>query len=610
MDNRGQSFRLTVGAALMAALLFGVGCTSSPASSPEPLEIPEWARGAVWYQIFPERFRNGDPTNDPTVRDLEVTDIEGWQVTPWSWNWYALQDWQRARSDNFYDTVFHRRYGGDIQGVIDQLDYLEELGIDAIYFNPVFDGRSLHKYDATTYHHIDHNFGPDPEGDLRAILNETEDPATWTWTAADSLFLRLIQEAHARGIRIVIDGVFNHSGRNFWAFRDLIEKQQQSRYKDWFVVTRWDDPSTPENEFDYEAWWGFKSLPVFREDDNGLVEGPREYIFNITRRWMDPNGDGNPEDGIDGWRLDVAQDVAPPFWEEWSRLVKSINPQAYTSGEIWQEAGEWIGRRFDAVMNYPVAKAMVQFFINQERRISVTEFDRELARIRGLYPEPSNHLLMNLIDSHDTDRVGSMIRNPDRNYDRQAGLRDNPRYDPRKPEPQHRRVQQLIAIFQMTYIGAPMIYYGDEAGMWGGDDPDDRKPMVWPDLRYDPETYTTVRPDLADVDSVAFDGAMFGHYQRLIELRKLNPALRYGDFVSLLTDDENEVYAFARRFQGQEVVVVLNNSSRDRTVEVPLADLKSGHWDDRLNGGSVAAKEGTIHVGIPHMWGRIFVGRP
>ncbi len=599
------------GAVVVAALLVATGCGTGMASRLRQTQAPEWARGAVWYQIFPERFRNGDPTNDPTVRDLEVTDIVGWHVTPWGWNWYALEDWQRARSAKFYDTVFQRRYGGDLQGVIDKLDYLAELGVTALYFNPVFDSPSLHKYNASTYHHIDHNFGPNPQIDLTAVRNETEDPSTWTWTSADSLFLRLIREAHARGIRIIIDGVFNHSGSTFWAFRDLVRNQQQSRYKDWFVVKRWDDPGTPENEFDYESWWGVKSLPVFREDQNGLVSGPREYIFNVTRRWMDPNGDGNPEDGIDGWRLDVPNEVAMPFWEEWSRLVKSINPQAYTSGEIWADAKAWVdGGPFDAVMNYPVAQAMVGFFINRKRRLSVTEFDRELARIRGLYSDATNLVLMNLIDSHDTDRVASMIRNPDRNYDRQAGLRDNPRYDPRKPRAPERRVQQLIALFQMTYVGAPMIYYGDEAGMWGGDDPDDRKPMVWPELRYDAESYKSVRPDLSEIDSVSFDAGMFANYRRLIGLRKSIPALRYGDFVTLLADDRDGVYAFARRYQGQEVVVVLNNSSDDQVVEVPLKQLTLAHWEDRFNGGSVAASAGTIRVGVPHQWGRVFVGRP
>jgi glycosidase len=177
--------------------------------------VPQWAKDAIWYQIFPERFRNGDRSNDPTPADLEMSPGREWKVSPWTSDWYKLQPWEEKFSSRFYGNVFERRYGGDIQGVIDKLDYLSDLGITAIYFNPVFDAISLHKYDASTYHHIDHTFGPDPHGDQELIKGETEDPGTWKWTSADSLFLRLIKEAHRRGIKVIIDGVFNHSGTRF-----------------------------------------------------------------------------------------------------------------------------------------------------------------------------------------------------------------------------------------------------------------------------------------------------------------------------------------------------------------------------------------------------------
>lgn len=264
-------------------------------------QVPDWAADAVWYQIFPERFWNGDPTNDPTRELLEYPPAlpeapPSWRISPWTGDWYARDDWEREMGDDFYESyaVFHRRYGGDLQGVIDRLDYLQELGITAIYFNPVFYARSLHKYDGNTYHHIDPYFGPDPEGDLALMAQETEDPNTWHWTAADSLFLRLIREAHARGIRVIIDGVFNHTGRDFFAFADLRRRQQDSPYKDWYIVYSFDDPATPDtNEFDYElvgrqdaprlcrqrGWHRPASRPqALHLPRHGSLDGPR-------RRW-------------------------------------------------------------------------------------------------------------------------------------------------------------------------------------------------------------------------------------------------------------------------------------------------------------------------------------
>jgi glycosidase len=548
--------------------------------------VPEWAKDAVWYQIFPERFRNGDPSNDPTRDELHLPDDRPWQVSRWTGDWYALQPWEAAYSRNFYDVVFERRYGGDLQGVIEKLDYLEDLGITAIYFNPLFESISLHKYDASTYHHIDNNFGPDAAGDLQVITGETDDPATWKWTAADSLFLVLIEQAHARGIRIIIDGVFNHCGTRLWAFQDVVKHQQRSRYADWFDVTAWDDPATPENEFDYKGWWGYKSMPEFKETDEGFVKPVRDYFFNMTRRWMDPNGDGEPSDGIDGWRLDVANDVSHTFWKQWCPLVKTINPQAYIVGEIWDDAADWLtGDQFDAVMNYRFARAVVRFFIDTgSRKYSVSAFDGELEDIRQGYPGDVNYVLQNLIDSHDTDRLPSMILNPNRKYDDANGLRQNPAYDVRKPTPPERAIQKLIVLFQMTYLGAPMVYYGTEAGMWGADDPDDRKPMVWPDLQFDNERTHPIpgrtRPD----DPVAFDAELVEYYRQVIRIRSEHAALRRGDFRTLLADDEADVYAFQRTAPGDTVVVVLNNSDEERMPDVNVAP---GSYREELSGVTV-----------------------
>ena len=553
--------------------------------------VPEWAKNAIWYQIFPERFRNGDTTNDPTPLDLELPPQREWHISPWTSDWYALQPWEVKHSRNFYDNVFERRYGGDLQGVLDELDYLSELGITAIYFNPVFEAISLHKYDASTYHHIDHTFGPDARGDLELIKGETDDPSTWKWTAADSLFLRLVKEAHRRGIKVIIDGVFNHCGTRFWAFQDVIKNQQRSRYADWFEIKRWDNPATPQDEFDYKGWWDIKELPEFREDANGFVKPVREYFFNITRRWMDPNGDGDPSEGVDGWRLDVANEVSHVFWKEWRKLVKSINPNAYIVGEIWDDASNWLkGDEFDAVMNYRFARAVVRFFIDTDSRIyTATEFDRELAEIRKEYPGDVNYVLQNLIDSHDTDRLGSMIMNPNRKYDDQNGLRSNPEYDVSKPTPPARRIQKLIVLFQMTYLGAPMIYYGDESGMWGADDPDDRKPMVWPDFTYENEKTHPIPGRTRTNDVVRFDEDLFNYYRKLVRIRKENAALSTGDFTALLTDDTRGIYVFRRMLGDDETIVALNNSGRKDHVDSKIDGFRV--YRELLSGNEIVGKD-------------------
>ena len=534
------------------------------------VHVPAWAKDAVWYQIYPERFRNGDPSNDPTR--AEVTARREWRISSWTNDWYQLQPGERQSRHGFYSTVNERRYGGDLQGVIDKLDYLSSLGINTIYLNPIFEAYSHHKYDASTLHHVDNNFGPDPQGDLELMRHEDFMADSWKWSAADKLFLKLLKEAHRRHIRVIIDGVFNHVGTRFGPFQDVVKNQQKSNYSGWFKILKWDDPATPGNEFDYQGWWGFKGLPEFKQDTNGLVAGPRDYIFKITRRWMDPNGDGDPSDGVDGWRLDVANQIAQPFWRDWRKLVKSLNPQAIIIGEIWDDASPWLkGDEFDSVMNYRFAKAGVSFFIDTDsRHLSVSQFDRVLARERQGYPREVDYALLNLYDSHDTDRLASMIKNPNRDYDHDGSPRSNPNYDISKPTERNRKVQRLMALFQATYVGAPMIYYGTEAGMWGADDPDDRKPMVWADLNYEAESADPLnRPRHRDI--VAFDSDLFDWYQRLFRIRHQEKALCEGNFRTLLTDDSQQLYAFERALKGESIIVVLNNNWDEQTATLDLS---------------------------------------
>ncbi|HKJ02014.1 MAG TPA: alpha-amylase family glycosyl hydrolase, partial [Longimicrobiales bacterium] len=242
------------------------GCFGAPADEPTSgapeMAVPRWAQEAVWYQVFVERFRNGDPDNDPTLHDMEGAwphlRPEGWAPTPWGHDWYALEPWAAATGAGFYTTVQLRRYGGDLQGVLDRLDDLQDLGVTALYLNPINDAPSLHKYDARNYRHVDRNFGPDPRRDEELMAGEDPvDPSTWVLTSADSLFLALVDEVHRRGMRIIIDYSWNHTGTTFWAWRDVLERQAASPYADWYEIEAFDDPTTPDtSEFSYRGWAG------------------------------------------------------------------------------------------------------------------------------------------------------------------------------------------------------------------------------------------------------------------------------------------------------------------------------------------------------------------
>ncbi len=569
------------------------------------VHVPGWAKKAIWYQVFPERFRNGDSTNDPTAKDAEVMNPD-WHISPWGSDWYKLQPWERKVSSNFYDVVFDRRYGGDLEGVMDELPYLQKLGINAIYFNPLFESPSLHKYNTANYAHIDHNFGPDPRGDVEMMSKENpDDPSTWKWTSADKEFLKLLKKAHSLGMKVIIDGVFNHVGTDFWAFKDVEKYQQKSRFKDWFDVKSWNDPAK-DTRFDYAGWWGIKSLPIFRKDTiTGLVHGPYEYIMAITKRWMSPNGD--PAGGVDGWRLDVPNEVPHPFWIAWRKVVKGINPNALIIGEIWDNASAWLkGDQFDGVMNYEFAKAVMKFFIDRKTAFTPVQFDSTLAAIRKMYPDSVDYVLQNLVDSHDTDRLASMIVNPDRAYNSNAGPRSNPNYNVSKPDAAEIQRQKLIVLFQMTYVGAPMIYYGDEAGMWGATDPSDRKPMLWPDMKYQDEKSVPLPGMKRTDDENVFNWNLHDFYARLIHEREADRALTLGTYKTLVADDSERVFIFERKYRDRVAIVGFNLSRYVRNVHVS-APGSGKEYRDILNRENVEEKDRILSINIKPGWGVLIV---
>ncbi len=581
--------------------------------------VPQWAKEAIWYQIFPERFRNGDKSNDPTRASLEGADpnesVTHWQVHPWGSDWYELQEYEKANGDKeLWKHLLRRRYGGDLQGIIDKLTYIEQMGFNAIYLNPVFQAPSLHKYDSASLHHIDPHFGPDPAGDKALMEKEKPwDPTTWVWTEADKLALSLIEKAHKKGIRVIFDGVFNHMGINSFAFQDVLSKQQASPFRDWFTVTSWRDEDSG-SEFEYKGWFGVQSLPEFKENAHDLAPGPKDYIFAITERWMNPMDKGR-EFGIDGWRLDVAFCVGHGFWKDWREHVKSINQDAYLTAEI-VDSPEKVkpylqGDEFDGEMNYNFAFTAAEFLFNPpESAISVSEFDKKLSEMRELYPKGVAYVTQNLFGSHDSNRIGSHIVNRGIGNFRDWGeyfqlsqVSNNSDYSPRKPTQDEIHLQKLFVILQMTYVGAPMVYYGDEVGMWGANDPDNRKPMIWSDIEYVDET-TNPDGSTRNADKVAINRALQQHYRQLIDIRKRYPALQTGGFKTLLVNDDKEVYGFERSLNGQRVRVMLNNSQQSQQIR--LAD-DGKKWKSALEQASVEQADGKVNVTIPAKWAAILV---
>jgi len=585
----------------LSLVLFAVTCVSdTPEQPPDTtpnLAVPSWAEDAIWYQIFVERFRNGDPANDPTLRDIEGSwphaQPEGWGPTPWTHDWYRQEPWAEATGRDFYFTVQLRRYGGDLQGVIEVLDYLQDLGVTALYLNPVNDAPSLHKYDARNYRHIDRNFGPDPRGDeARIAAEDPTDPATWGWTAADSLFLALVEDVHRRGMRIIVDYSWNHTGITFWAWKDVLENQQDSQYADWYEIERFDDPATPDtNEFAYSGWAGVPTLPEWKKTGrpegmhHGAIEGTlipavRDHIFNVTRRWLDPNRDGDPSDGIDGFRLDVAEKVPLGFWREYRRFVRGINPDAYLVGEVWWEKWPdkmydprpWLeGDVFDAVMNYRWYMLTRSFFAGAPPYLSASQYVAHLDSVASGLGRDHLKAMMNLTASHDTPRFATSIYNPGR-YKYRVNPRENPDYKIDRPDERTRQIQVMILVQQFTYIGAPHIWNGDEVGMWGADDPDPRKPLVWADLTYEDETtHPFGRPRRRD--RVAPDSAVFRIYRDLIALRKQHLRLFVDGALSyLLTDDARGLLAYERVLGEERAVVTFNTSERSQTLAIDVDD--------------------------------------
>jgi cyclomaltodextrinase len=585
--------------------------------------VPEWSKNAIWYQIFVERFRNGDPSNDPTREDIKNTypdSIPGnWAITPWGQDWYKPDAYfAQSNLDRKWDNLQLRRYGGDLQGVIDQLDYLATLGINAIYFNPLNDAPSLHKYDPRHWRHIDRNFGPDPKKDIEITASEDPiNPESWKWTTADSLFLKLIKKCHEKGIKVVLDYSFNHTGKDFWAFNDVKKNGKKSKVADWYEIEEFDNPETPENEFKYKGWAGVPTLPEMKKDIEGDHEdfpfegnlhsqAAKNHIYAVAKRWLDPNNDGNFDDGVDGYRLDVAAEVPKDFWVDFRKVVREVNPDAYLVGEIWWK--KWPdelllpvqflqGDMFDAIMNYRWYRPARHFFAEAPDPMLPSVFVEELEhKFKDIAPERQK-AMMNLLASHDAPRVSTSLYNNGL-YKYQVKPYDDENYKIDKPDAKTRAIQEMLLIHQFTFVGAPHIWYGDEVGMWGADDPDTRKPMVWADLEYEDETHHPFDKERR-TDKVEQDTVLLAFYKKLIQVRKSNPVLIDGELTFALVDDTNNALAYTRSDNADEIVVAFNKSNETKTLEIPIK--KEGNYKDVLSDKSFQSENGKLKVELEGM---------
>jgi glycosidase len=522
-------------------------------------ETPDWAKNGVFYQIFPDRFRNGDPSND---QDFHEAYYAGKTLLPPGGKtnddyFHLIKDWNDIgglsqspyRTDGKPD--YFSFYGGDVAGVMEKLPYLRDLGVTIIYFNPLNEARSNHKYDAVDYLKLDPHF------------------------ADEVTFKRFTEKAHEAGIRVIVDMAFNHTGNWHFAFLDSKEKGPQSQYWNWYEWKKW--PLPPEGApfpCDYYAcWWGYPIHPELNydlsrpNDQENMVEDIAQaqpnwpvvnYVLEAPKYWIGTLG-------IDGFRLDVPNEVPLWFWKLFRKAVDDVKPDALLIGELWGNATPWLGPEcFHSTMNYKFFREPVLKFFAQEES-NAAEFDRELAPGRNLYPVQATQVMMNLIDSHDTERFLTVSQNS------------------------YKRLM-LAALFQMTYVGIPQIYYGDEVGLAGGKDPDDRRPFPW-----DWEKSNTRR-------------AVHDYYKKIVTFRHEFAALRTGTFQSILAD--GKVYAFVRQDADNRIVVILNNECRPKTVRLSLRRYgfpDVTRFKDVLNGRSWTSGKGQLRMTLNPLSGAVLV---
>ncbi|MBK6565738.1 MAG: hypothetical protein IPG18_11225 [Saprospiraceae bacterium] len=550
---------------------------------------PDWALNAIWYQIFVERFRKGSDTNNPTPESIKHGALDevpaDWCLTHWSHNWYKNDNYAENLSLDFYRSVQFRRYGGDLIGVLQKINYLKDLGITAVYFNPLNFAPSLHKYDAAYYHHIDVHFGPNPQKDLELIAKEDpSDPTTWVWTEADLLFLKVVKEFHTHKIKVILDFSWNHTGNAFWAFRDLQKNQKNSKYKNWYENVAFNNDNTIEG-FTYKSWNNITNLPEFNKINKkidkatGCLEGNllsevKDHIFEVCKRWMDPSGTGDVSLGIDGMRLDVGDHVPMGFWRELRKFVRNLNPHFFLVGEVWWkewpdhllDPRPWLkGDVFDSVMHYHWFKIARGYFGDSDDNIDLVEY---ISKMQNTYYDiniKNCQVLMNLVASHDSPRLLTSIQNRNK-YKYHCKPAEDKNYLTNIPDPETYSRAILLVIHQFTFLGTPHIWNGDEMGMLGADDPDNRKPLIWPDIVFESETASSFS-DYQYVFKPIFNGFMHTIFKKLISLRKKYEVLRKGDCLFYTEDiKKSNLLMYTRQYNSSKVVICINVSHDTETI--------------------------------------------
>lgn len=537
-----------------------------------------WAHNAIWYEIFPDRFcRKGD------FAVWKAADLEGttpfsldksspWSLSPWTSDFYQFQPHEQCNSKDLKTNILRRRYGGNIAGMISSLEYLKKLGVNALYISPLQYSPSLHRYDAVNYLHIDPFLGSDALGDKQLIENENFDNFENTcYTTADREILEFIKQVHGYGMKIIFDGVFNHLGYNSLPFTDLRLKGSASKYKEWFYPVFNSDGSL----CDYQKFGRtVKEMPKL----NYNCQRVKDYVFAALKRWLRPVVNGENYEGIDGWRIDHAIGVPKEFWLQANKFVKSLNPDALFLAELIEPedvVSPYLKHGvFDSVMNYGFLYAVSGFFATENNNVSAESFYKKLKDLSKRYSKSTNMLMMNILGSHDTERFSSYTVNRSikkitdfYSYFNNSHAGDK-HYKTRKPYKRDIKIHRLAVIFQFTYVGAPMIYYGDEAGMWGAGDPDCRKPMVWPYLKYDDEKHDFTGAKISGHYKVNFNYEMFDFYQKLIRIRKSEKALVSGTFRVLKGGFSDKMSVFERALSKSQIIMVLNRNTVDEKVSI------------------------------------------
>lgn len=515
---------------------------------------PDWAKGAVMYQIFTDRFYNGDKSNDVETNEYYYIGDYSQRVTNW---------------DKYPANMGVREfYGGDLQGVMDKLDYLRELGVEVVYFNPLFVSPSNHKYDIQDYDYIDPHYGKivDDGGEVlpdgvtdnsQATKYKKRTTGLKNLEASNELFIKLVEELHRRGMKVILDGVFNHCGSfNKWMDRERIyegEKDYEpgayisadSPYRSYFRFFKEEPENWPYNG-NYDGWWGHDTLPKLNYEDSVKLEN---YILYIGRKWV------SPPYNVDGWRLDVAADLGRSneynhdFWKKFRTAVKDANPSALILAEHYGDPSDWLkGDEWDTVMNYDAFMEPITWFLTgmekhsdearEELLGNIDNFIGSMAHHMSNMLTPSLQVAMNELSNHDHSRFLTRTNH-------MVG-----RVEHLGPEAANEYVNKAVmreaVVMQMTWVGAPTIYYGDEAGVCGFTDPDNRRTYPW---------------GREDHELIAF-------HKEAIRIHKEHPALRTGS-LKILGGEEN-VLAYARFKGNDRIVIVINNRSERTEVKVPV----------------------------------------